>query len=401
MSQRRADHLCPLHISNLRGTSVPVHQLSSRQERSPKQAWSPSGRPWLAGLLTPLLVACPALCAVPQPPSAIREWCDAWRDITCAKLLWDLEIPSYDAASGGWKPGRVLGGYAAKWPGGYVIDLSDSIIRDRFFPHDVAKSDSLARIRATTQRTVRQPDGMSLQVTINTAIKGGMFTGQQPSLAERPDPLVGANPPVIAWWLSSRLDDPSAIGIVRSEADAVEFEALELKAVVQLRKDDKSQSWYLARLARIGADGRTWWSAEFKEPQSFGTARHTLGTTRIVEVETSERVTGGTTVPASPRTRTDFLLDAILETSCPDKDFTQDLHGLTLSSGSAPTNPQAEQESNKRMQAAFAKQASRPSETATDPNESSSSVWWISGIAGVACVALGAGLAFRKRSSAA
>ncbi|MBN8597415.1 MAG: hypothetical protein J0L78_07045 [Planctomycetes bacterium] len=331
-------------------------------------------------------------------PVGLSSWCAAWSDVACAKLLWDLEIPSYDAVSGGWKAGRVLGGYGARWPDGYIIDLSDSFIRDPFVPADVATSSSLARVRATTQRSIRQPDGMMLMVTINAAVKGGMYAGHQPTLAERPDPLVEASPPVVAWWLGSRLNDASAIGILRSDSELIEFEALELKAVIEIRKDANSDSWYLAKLSRMGSNSKPWWSAEFQQPRSFGSPRHVLGTIRIVDIETSDRTVGSTTLPASPRIRKDFLLEAIIERSCPEKDFTQDLSGLTLSSISASKHPVQERESNKRMQEALANQAAAASAPDRARNQGSLLVWWVTGAGGILCVAIGGILIVKRRS---
>lgn len=319
----------------------------------------------------------------------------------CSKLLWDLEVPSYDIASGGWKSSRTLGFYAARWPDSYIVDLSDASIRDVFSPTDVATSTSVARLRQTTHRQIRQPDGMSLGVTINLATKGGMYLGIQPSLLERPDPLIEVNPPVIAWWLSSRLNDASAIGVLASEPDRIEFEMIELKAQAEIRKAPKSDGWYLSKLMRLGSDSKPWWSAEFQSPQTFGSSQHVLGTVRMVEVVTSERTVGKNVIPASPRTRRDVLLEAVLQPTCPDEEFVQDVQGLKLASVSAPLGTQVEAESRKQMEKSYGAQgqsgAAAPHRS-SDPMPDGSWKWWTLGAAGVVCVVTAAILSVRKKA---
>lgn len=337
-----------------------------------------------------------ALAIARTAPAPIASWCQAWGDVRCAKLLWDFEIPSYDIGSGGWKPGRILGFYGARWPDAYFIDLSDSVVRDPFTPADVSGSPVLARVRSVVNRQIRQPDGMLLGVTLNMVVKGGMYMGSQPTLAERPDPLLEASPPVIAWWLATRLSDSTAIGVVRSESSRFEFEILELKAVAELRREPNEGAWYLASFARIGPDSKPWWSAEFRNPKQFGSSLHVLGTERVVRVLTSERKIGNTVVPAPPTDRTDYLLEAILTASCPSSEFTQDTANLTMSSIGSPPDPRAEELNRKRMESAFSPErpSSRPQKTSS---EGPSASWWLVGTFGVACLGAGSVLWARRR----
>lgn len=238
---------------------------------------------------------------------SITEWANEWRDVACAKLLWDLEVPSYDVVGGVWKMGRTAGSYAARWPDGYVVDLSDSAMRPPFSPSDVDSSDALKRIRATIHRQIRQPDGTAMAVSVNAANRGAMLLDRLPNLEERPEALIGASPPVVAWWVASRLGQAGAIAVSAAEDGRIEFEMLELKSSAEIRRVPRENGWYLSKIVRYNTLGKQWWSARFSAPQRFGHRMHFLGTVRDVEVETQKAVSATGDIPAAPRIRQDVL----------------------------------------------------------------------------------------------
>ncbi len=277
---------------------------------------------------------CTAFAATP-----LEQWSAPWRAVQCMRFVWDIDMPLANLQKANWDAGRAIASVGARWPDASILDLTNTVVRSPFEPSDFTHSVEFRRLAGVFRRQIRQPDGNMFLVTENGVQRAASGAGQQPDLISRPNDIVGYLPPVLARWVDAKLSESKAVIAIEETEVGGKYEIPELSVSFAISMDDKTRKWYLSGLGLLDPSGNPWWRCEFSEPKPFGKHGHLVGTIRTVQVRTSASSFGGVSLPPSPGMRHDRLLNVEFPEQCSDKDYIQNLEGVTVSIPTPVTPP--------------------------------------------------------------